>query len=62
MGLTESNKIKFLCDERTIMLVSFSGSAKRTGLNILKGVKIALKTLTLDTEGIEPSKKPKSEL
>ncbi|HXU95551.1 MAG TPA: hypothetical protein VFP45_03850 [Candidatus Nitrosotalea sp.] len=40
--------------------MSFSGSAKKTGLNILNGVKLVLKTLTLDTEGIESSKNSKS--
>lgn len=57
---TETNKIKFLCDECVMILVSFSGSAKKTGLNILNGVKLVLKTLTLDTEGIESSKNSKS--
>ena len=36
-------------------------SLKENGLKILKGVKIALKTMTLDLEAPESSKEQKSE-
>lgn len=39
-----------------------STSVKNGGMKILKGVRIALKSITLDFEELESSKNPKSDL
>lgn len=39
------------------MLVFTTDSTKKHGLKILKGVKVALKTIVLDFEEVESSKK-----
>ena len=44
------------------MVVSVGVSVRESGLKVLKGIKVILKTITLDIDELESSKKPKSNL